>query len=247
MQMLNFPVQNGTSGHLIGAVLGVGLLGIPFAILSMAIVLIVQALFFGDGGVNALGANVLNMAIIGAGLLGIAYNSLKDKGVNDKIALGVAAFLSVLAGAFACSVEVAASGGVSFSKVLPAMMSVHALIGIGEGLLTVGVVYALNAYCSKKQNESNFALGASILATGAALVSPLASGFPDGLEWVAQKLSFIEFSGFEMPALFPDYQATFINNPEFSTILAGIVGVIITFAVSISMTKLLKYYNNALA
>lgn len=240
LQMLNYPVQDGTSGHLVGAILAVGLLGIPFAILSMSVVLAVQAFFFGDGGVNALGANILNMALIGAGLLGFAYNRIKERGFNDKVSLGIAAFLSVLAGAFACSVEVAVSGGAAFNKVLPAMMSVHALIGLGEALLTVSVVYALNTYYAKKENEYGFAVGASILAVGAALISPLASGFPDGLEWVAEKLSFAEFSGFEAPAIFPDYQAAFIAGSGFSTILAGIAGIVIAFGITFGIGKILK-------
>ena len=241
LQMLNYPVQDGTSGHLVGAMLGVGLLGVPFSILSMAVVLVMQAFFFGDGGVNALGANILNMALIGAGVLGFAYARMKEKGLNDKVALGIAAFLSVLAGAFACSVEVAVSGAVAFNKVLPAMISVHALIGVGEALLTVGVVYALNAYgYARKENKYSFAIGASVLAIIAAFISPLASGFPDGLEWVAGKLSFIEFSGFEIPAMFPDYQATFINSPALSTILAGVAGIFIAFGFTFAIGKMLK-------
>ena len=87
LQMLNYPVQNGTSGHLVGAMLGVGLLGIPFAVLSMSIVLAIQAFFFGDGGINALGANILNMALIGAGLLGFIYNRIKYTFINRLFAL----------------------------------------------------------------------------------------------------------------------------------------------------------------
>lgn len=241
LQMLNYSVQNGTSGHLVGAMLAVGLLGIPFAILSMSVVLVVQAFFFADGGINAIGANVLNMGLIGAGVLGYLYNRIKEKGLSDKVALGVAAFFSVLAGAFACSVEVAVSGAVAFNKVLPAMMFVHTLIGLGEVVLTVSVVYALNAYgYFSKENEKSFAIGASVLAMIAAFISPLASGFPDGLEWVVQKLSFIEFSGLEVPAMFSNYQAAFINNSAISTILAGIAGIFIAFGFTFAIGKLLK-------
>ena len=240
LQMLNYPVQDGTSGHLVGAMLGVGLLGIPFTVLSMAVVLAIQAFFFGDGGVNALGANILNMALIGAGLLGFVYNRIKEKGLSDKLSLGIASFLSVLVGAFACSLEVSASGAVAFNKVLPAMLSVHALIGIGEALLTVGIIYALNVYYARKESEYGYAVGASVLAIGAVLISPLASGFPDGLEWVAEKLSFAHFSGFEIPAIFPDYQATFISSPAFSTILAGIAGILIAFGLTFGIGKMIK-------
>ena len=103
LQMLNFPVQDGTSGHLLGALLGVSLLGAPFAVLAMTIVLAVQAVFFGDGGINALGANVLNMGVIGAGLMGLLINRFEEKKMNNSAWLALTAWLSVMAGAAACS------------------------------------------------------------------------------------------------------------------------------------------------
>jgi cobalt/nickel transport system permease protein len=233
LQMLNYPVQDGTSGHLLGALLGVSLLGVPFAVLSTAIVLIIQAVFFGDGGINALGANILNISLIGAGLLGYVFHRMQQKGINKHVALGIAAFVSVLAGAFACSVEVAMSGTVNFHKVLPAMLSVHTLIGVGEAALTIAVVAVLNSYASRyQQKERQFAVGAFGLATIAAIASPLASGFPDGLEWVAERLSFAEFGGFQVPAMFPDYQVSFIGSPAFSTSIAGLVGVALVYALT---------------
>lgn len=241
LQMLNYPVQNGTSGHLVGAILGVGLLGIPFAVLSMSIVLAVQAFFFGDGGISALGANILNMALIGAGFLGFIHNRMTAFGLNRKVSLGIAAFLSVLAGALACSLEVAVSGAVALNKVLPAMLSIHVLIGLGEGLLTVAVVAVLNAYGRIwKENERNFAIWASSLAIIAAFLSPFASSFPDGLEWVAGKLSFAEFRGFEIPAMFPDYRASFAGNTSFAVVLAGIIGIGLVFGFTFAIGRFLK-------
>ena len=75
-QMMNFPINDGTSGHLLGGVLAAALLGTPFGILSMALVVTVQCLVFSDGGFIVLGANVLNMAIIGAGLGGFINSYL---------------------------------------------------------------------------------------------------------------------------------------------------------------------------
>jgi len=242
LQMLNYPVQNGTSGHLVGALLGVSFLGIPFAILSMTIVLTIQAIFFGDGGMNSLGANILNMSIIGAGLLGFAYHRMKEKGLNHKFSLGAAALLSVLAGVIACSIEVGISGTITFNKVLPAMFSIHILIGLGEALLTVIVVTALSAYETLWQkNERQFAIGACVLAGFAALASPFASNFPDGLEWVAQKLSFKEFAGLEIPAMFPDYQATFINNEGLATVFAAIAGIALVFCITFTIGQMIKH------
>ena len=112
LQMLNFPIQNGTSGHLLGAILAVAILDIPFAILSMSLVLAVQALLFGDGGLNAMGANIINMAFIGAGVLGLCLRALTQK-IGRNQALFVACWVSVVMAAIACSFEVALSGTVA--------------------------------------------------------------------------------------------------------------------------------------
>jgi cobalt/nickel transport system permease protein len=240
LQMLNYPVQNGTSGHLVGAVLAVGLLNIPFAVLSMTIVLAVQAVFFGDGGVNALGANVLNMALIGAGLVGWLLRRLHEAGVHQKTGLALAAAFSVLAGAAACAVEVALSGAIALSKVMPAMLSVHALIGAGEAVLTVAVISVLSL-CEHfwKANENSVAFGAGILAVVAAALSPFASAFPDGLEHVEATLSFASFGGWQMPAPFADYQVSFIAHPAFSGIMAGVIGAAIVFGLAFVLDRLL--------
>lgn len=241
MQMLNFPVQNGTSGHLLGGMLAVSLLGVPYAVLSIALVLAVQAVFFGDGGVNALGANVINMAFIGAAGAGYLLEMLKKKGVPQAVSLAVACWTSVVLASLACAVEVALSGAVELSKVVPAMLSVHALIGIGEAILTVVVVSLVSKVAEAWQaREKAVTLASFGLAIVAAMLSPFASSFPDGLEWVAGKLSFAEFKGFEISALFPDYQVTFINNAAFSTILAGLIGVGIISAVAFTTGRVIR-------
>lgn len=241
MQMLNFTVQNGTSGHLLGGMLAVSLLGIPYAMLSVALVLAVQAVFFGDGGVNSLGANVLNMAFIGAAGAGYLLELLKKKGVHQMVSLAVACWASVVLASLACSIEVALSGAVEFGKVIPAMVSVHALIGIGEAVLTVAVVALVSKVAEAWQAKERAVTLASFgLAIIAAILSPFASSFPDGLEWVAGKLSFAEFQGFEFQALFPDYQATFISNASFSTILAGLIGVGIISGLALAAGKLIE-------
>ncbi|NTV28759.1 MAG: cobalamin biosynthesis protein CbiM [Candidatus Omnitrophica bacterium] len=241
MQMLNFPVQNGTSGHLLGGMLAVSLLGVPYAVLSIALVLAVQAVFFGDGGVNALGANVVNMAFIGAAGAGYLLELLKKKGVHQTVSLAVACWASVVLASLACSIEVALSGAVELSKAVTAMLSVHALVGIGEAILTVVVVLLVSKFAEAWQaKEKAVTLASFGLAIVAAMLSPFASSFPDGLEWVAGKLSFAEFQGFEFPALFPDYQATFISNAAFSTILAGLIGVGIISALTFMAGRVIR-------
>jgi cobalt/nickel transport system permease protein len=148
-QMLNFPVAGGTSGHFLGAALAAILLGPWLACLVMAVVLGVQAFVFADGGVTALGANVLNMGVIGALLVGglmLAARAVlpQRRGVLLGIA-AVGAWLAVMAGATATSFELAISGTVPLHTVLPAMLGVHSLIGIGEGVITAAAVSAVFA------------------------------------------------------------------------------------------------------
>jgi cobalt/nickel transport system permease protein len=143
-QMFNFPVAGGTSGHLLGGVLAAVLLGPWAATLVMTAVVAVQALLFQDGGLVIMGANIFNMGIVGT-LGGYAlYRSLcgllggEERGRLP--AAGIAAWASVVAGAVAMSIQLGASGVVPLEITLPAMIGVHALIGIGEALITVAAL-----------------------------------------------------------------------------------------------------------
>ena len=145
-QMVNFPVGAGTSGHLIGAALAAVLVGPWTATLCLTVVLLVQGLLFADGGLTALGANVLNMAIV-ATVVGWLVFRLGVRLVRTRggaaIVAGIAGFLSVPAAAMAFVLEYAIGGTapVSLSAVAAAMGGVHLLIGIGEGVIT-GLVVA---------------------------------------------------------------------------------------------------------
>ncbi|MEW6573714.1 MAG: energy-coupling factor ABC transporter permease [Bacillota bacterium] len=137
-QMINFPVIGGTSGHLIGGVLAAVLFGPFTASIIMTVILLIQCFLFNDGGVTALGANILNMGII-APFLGYAvYNSLR--GFGSVAASFIAAWFSVLAASAACAVELTVSGTSPLPVVLPAMLFWHFFIGIGEGVITAAVV-----------------------------------------------------------------------------------------------------------
>lgn len=137
-QMLNFPVAGGTSGHFMGSVLAAILLG-PFAgILIMTTVLIVQCLIFADGGLTVLGANIFNMAIIGSLVSYFIYLGLSK--INRMVAIFISAWLSIVLAASACAFELAISGTSPLKIVLPAMAGVHAIIGIGEALITTIVI-----------------------------------------------------------------------------------------------------------
>ncbi|MEI6438498.1 MAG: energy-coupling factor ABC transporter permease [Candidatus Omnitrophota bacterium] len=191
LQTLNYQVQSGTSGHLLGGILAVALLGVPWAVLSVSIVLAVQAVFFNDGGVSALGANVINMGLIGTGVAGILLNFLQSRNVSKTAVLAMASMVSVVAAAAACSVELALSGLAPLSKVLTAMLSVHAFIGAGEAALTVALVAVLTADVRKWVTLKDPVVGAALMVTAAAfLMSPFASHLPDGLETVCRSLIF---------------------------------------------------------
>lgn len=242
-QMMNFPISGGTSGHLLGGVLAVVLLGIPFGILSMALVVTIQCLVFSDGGFSVLGANILNMAIIGAGLGGIIqayFKKFQATNAHYVLGLGLSAWLAVMMAALACSIELAASGTISFSKVIGAMWGTHAFIGIGEALITVAVCFALSAkptIVSQKKSATIPLVAAGIIAF---VLSPFASSSPDGLEWVAQKFNFLHEAAPTFISPLSDYAVSAINNEILTTSLAGLAGVIITFAIAWMMAKLLN-------
>jgi cobalt/nickel transport system permease protein len=149
VQMLNFPVAGGTSGHLLGAGLAAILLGPWLACLVMAVVLTAQALVFADGGISALGANVLNMGVIGA--LTVGYLMVWSRHLIPRTRAGLlavvagGAWLAVMAGAAATALELSISGTVPLGTVLPAMLAVHGLIGVGEAVITVAAVSAVLA------------------------------------------------------------------------------------------------------
>jgi cobalt/nickel transport system permease protein len=147
-QMLNFPVAGGTSGHFLGAALAAILLGPWLACLVLAVVIATQAFMFADGGVTALGANILNMGVIGAlgvgGLMLAARRLVRSRTAFLAVAAG-GAWLAVMAAAAATSLELAVSGTVPLATVLPAMLGVHALIGVGEAVVTVAAVSAVLA------------------------------------------------------------------------------------------------------
>src|SRR5262245_12610913 len=149
LQMLNFPVASGTSGHLLGGTLAAVLVGPYVAALCLSVVLLVQGLVFADGGLSALGLNIVNMGVIGVGVGVLLFRRLRPPGPRSVvIASAVAAWFSVVAASIGFSIEYAigGTGSASAGTVAAAMIGVHALIGIGEGVitgLTVGAVLAV--------------------------------------------------------------------------------------------------------
>uniref|UniRef100_A0A7C2EI96 Cobalamin biosynthesis protein CbiM n=1 Tax=Ammonifex degensii TaxID=42838 RepID=A0A7C2EI96_9THEO len=137
-QMVNFPIIGGTSGHLVGGVLAAVLFGPFSASVIMTVILLIQCFLFNDGGVTALGANILNMGIITPFLGYVVYSALRN--VGNVVASFVAAWVSVVAAAAACAAELAASGTSPLGVALPAMLFWHLFIGVGEGVITAAVI-----------------------------------------------------------------------------------------------------------
>lgn len=147
-QMLNFPVAGGTSGHLLGGVLAAVIVGPAAGSFILATVLVVQCLIFQDGGLTALGANIFNLSLVGTlggyGIFFILKNLIGKKGkLGFQISVGVAAWASVVMASACCAIELALSKTAPLGIVLPAMVGIHALIGIGEAIITVVVVMAV--------------------------------------------------------------------------------------------------------
>jgi cobalt/nickel transport system permease protein len=151
VQMLNFPVAGGTSGHLLGGALAAVLVGPAVGAVCVSVVLAVQALLFADGGLSALGLNVLNMALLtafgGYAVFVVARRLLPRSSSSVVMASGLAAAVSVVVSAVAFTLEYAIGGAgtASVAGVAAAMVGVHVLVGVGEGVITGLVVGAVLA------------------------------------------------------------------------------------------------------
>jgi len=235
-QMINFPVAGGTSGHLLGGALAAVVLGPWSGILVMTSVISLQALLFQDGGLLVMGANIFNMgiltALIGYGLFQIVKN--QDRGIQFA-GIAAAAWLSVLAGALTTSFQLWLSSTSPAGLVFPAMLGVHLLIGIGEALITVAAFAfitqvrpdILRPQSAEGNGKYGWVIVGSIISLLVVLISPFASTDPDGLERVAENLGFLGQAQDTPFSFLPDYTIPFLGETEFSTIVAGLVGIII--------------------
>ena len=249
-QMVNFPVFPGVSGHLLGGLLASVLLGPWAGACSVGAVLIVQCLVFSDGGLTALGANFLNMGLIGA-IGGYAIYAPIRRAIGGRrgVLLGamIAAWLSVILAAGAFAVELSAGGREAFLPVLGWMAMIHAAIGLGEALITGVVVRfvlltrpdlihqpeAKGPTPVVRWGQVAFAGVAAALAV-AVFLAPFASASPDGLEHVGARFGFLrENTPSFLRGLIPDYKFGLFGGEKFriATALAGAVGTVGVFVV----------------
>ncbi|GLI55366.1 cobalamin biosynthesis protein CbiM [Propionigenium maris DSM 9537] len=135
-QMFNFPISSGTSGHLIGGFYAAVILGPWGGSIAITLVLLIQAVFYADGGLAVLGANIVNMAIV-ASIGGYFLYRYLNKWVPENFTIMFVAWLSVVAASFACALEMGLSETFNIGEVLLQMSKVHMIIGIGEAVITV--------------------------------------------------------------------------------------------------------------
>jgi cobalt/nickel transport system permease protein len=261
-QMLNFTIPGGTSGHLLGGALAAIILGPWAAVLVMTAVIAIQALLFQDGGLLVMSLNIINMGVITSFVGYFVYQALKKVNQSKAVMLGsafVAAWVSVVVTSAFAAVELALSGTSPLGVALPAMVGVHALIGVGEGLLTafaLGFILAtrpdlISGEEAPGKRSASWVLVGLLLALAITLLAPLASPYSDGLERIAEALTepgSVEITpfGFTLPDrpqffgeareapfnILPDYTLPPLGETGLSTILAGMIGVLVVFGVA---------------
>jgi cobalt/nickel transport system permease protein len=266
VQMLNFPVAAGTSGHLLGGALAAILLGPALGALVVTVVVAIQAVVFADGGVSALGLNVLNMALVTALVGWLVFRGLMRilpaRTSSALVSSMVAAAASVVASSLAFVLEYAfgGQGGVALGTLFAAMTGVHALIGLGEGLITaitLGAVLAVRPDLVKgvadrpleadrtapsRTTVGGFVVGGLVTALIFVFVlAPIASSQPDGLEKVAADRGFAA-AATDHPVGGPlaDYGVSGVESDRLGTVIAGAIGVVATFVVGLGIAALIR-------
>lgn len=247
-QMINFPVAGGTSGHLLGGALAAITLGPWAGMLVMTAVIAVQALLFQDGGLLVMGANILNMGLITVAIGYGLYRGVSTRSRSLKLTVaGIAAWLSVMAGALFTSLQLWLSGTSQLQIVIPAMLTVHALIGVGEALITVAALSfilqtrpdLIGENSASAKGSRGWVVAGIAIALLVVLLSPLASADPDGLNRVATDLGFIASAQARSGPL-AGYSVPFFESISLSKIAAGGIGLAVVAAVVVLFSQGMK-------
>ena len=260
-QMMNFPVPGATSGHLLGGVLAAVILGPWSGLLVLTVVLAVQCVLFQDGGITALGANILNVGVIGS-LVGYAIFEPIRRCVGGQrgtvVGAVVAAWFSVVLGASACSFELALSGTYGLAPVLAVMLLFHSMIGLGEAIITgLALTFVLRTRPDLVYGQTSgsgiLVRSAQVILAGlalalfvAVLLSPFASPLPDGLE--KSLMDSGKASGAAEPVLkapMPDYVPTGWEKVRLAGSVAGGVGTIVVFGAAFLLARGLSSKSSA--
>jgi cobalt/nickel transport system permease protein len=256
LQMLNYPVASGTSGHLLGGALAAALLGPAWGVLSITVVLAVQSLAFADGGLTALGTNVMLMALVGTCVGWFVQRFVARRFADDGVArLGLSAAAGALVsvpaaallftGLFLVGGTVPAAAGALTGQ----MLGVHALIGLGDAVITGALVAAVAAFApgtlALDTREARpvaapraLALTGGFALVAAGLLSPFASGSPDGLEATAERVGFAGAARDHMFASMP--LADYGEAGGLSVQLVGIIGLAVCAAAALAIAAALR-------
>jgi cobalt/nickel transport system permease protein len=254
-QAFNFPVAGGTSGHFLGGALAAILLGPWPALLVMAAVIGLQGLIFQDGGLLAMGANIFVMGIVTVWTGYFVYQALER--FNRYVAGFAAGWLSVVLAAVVTAFMLALSGTASLGVVLTAMTTVHMLIGVGEGLITVGALALVKAalpgmfgeqVTGRKTDATTIIAGGIVLALVVGIVAVFfASPSPDGLERVAEDTGFLETAQAAPFEIIPDYVVPGVSSETLAGVIAVVLGTLLLFAVGYAIARVLRRRSHPLA
>jgi cobalt/nickel transport system permease protein len=243
-------VGAGTSAHLVGSALLACTLGPAAAVITMTAILAVQALVFQDGGLLALGANVMNMAAAGV-FAGYLPYRIWGVGRWRKAAVFTGGVLSVLVAAALTLTELRISGVPLPATLAGLSMGLFLIGALAEGAITMAVFSALERMNPGwiRSPEGAAGQGRRVLAAAAILLGTvgavLASGLPDGLESLAEKTGIAERARnlFETPLL--DYELRGISSGWAGKAAAGLLGLVVTYAVCVALTRLLARRRSA--
>jgi cobalt/nickel transport system permease protein len=249
-QMINFPVGLGTSGHLVGAALLAYTLGPAAAAVVLTAILAVQALVFQDGGILALGANVINMAIAGM-LAGYLPFRIWGAGRWRRPAIFLGGFLSVVASAVLALAELLISGVAMPTAVLRISLALFVVSALLEGAITLAIMQAIESinpdFVRKPQLKGGRALGwIGLAATFLAVIGvAFASTHPDGIQKLADATGIASHARALLQAPLADYQLGALHSVWLRKAGAGLAGLGLIYGACMLCGKLLARQRGA--
>lgn len=240
-QTINFPVGNGTSGHLLGGALLCFTLGPAAASIVMTAILATQAFVFQDGGILALGANIFNMAIAGVLAAYLPYTLLRGR----KTGVFLGGMFSLLVSAGLALAELMQSGVPMPRPVLGMSIVLFVIAAVIEGAITLAVVQALERIQPGfvQRPDGIRSLGFTALAAASAAIGGLgilfASALPDGIESLTRKPGMTSHAAAWFPSPLADYRLKLVSSPLLTRSLAGLIGIVLVYLVCFGVSRLL--------
>ena len=259
-QMINVPVAPGVSGHLVGAALAAALLGPWRALIAMTVVLVIQALLFQDGGIGALGANIIDMGVAGVAT-GYAVAAITARWLKSPRGFAIGAVLGAFAATVAASVLTGVWLGLSglypTTGIIQVMVVTHAAIGVLEAALTGAIlvtvlrwrpdlVRGLNTGHQVTHPVAALVGVMGVAIAVAAFISPFASTLPDGLEYAATRLGFASRARAAWPAPFAEYSLPFAASGRIVTGAAGVLGTLAVAGIAWIISRSLRADTHAI-